>query len=72
MLTYRQQNVSEIVREMKNIYRQRRQIYMHKVLKKEGGGKWRRGAFWVKKVSCEEYEAAAVNTAKFEEICARM
>jgi len=40
---------------------------MGKVVK-NGGGKWRRGAFWVKKVSYEEYKAAVVNTAKFDEI----
>jgi len=36
---------------------------------KNGGGKWRRAAFWIKEVAHEEYEAAIVNTAKFHEIC---
>ena len=42
---------------------------MSTVVKKNGGGKWRQGAFWIKKVSYEEWEAAVVNTAKFDEIC---
>jgi len=42
-----------------------------KVVRKSGGGKWRHGAFWVKRVSRIEYDAAVVDTAKFEEICVK-
>lgn len=42
------------------------------MLKKSEGGKWRRGAFWIKAVAHEEYEVAIVNTAKFDKICAQM
>jgi len=39
-------------------------------LLRNGGGKWRHGAFYnMVTVAYKEYNAAIMNTAKFEEIC---
>ena len=49
----------------------RRQLDLEKELKKKEGGKHRRDAFWVCVVTDAEYNAAVVDTVKYQEICTK-
>ena len=44
---------------------------LNDVLRKRGGGKYRRDAFWICKVTKADHNATVVDTVKYQEICTK-